>query len=218
MKRILVCDFGNPYRRDDGVRQTVVNGVREQLEQAPLDSSDDEFNGLERSIDTVAPHQLVPEMAEIVVDYDLVIFVDAHVDVQSESLCEECITPACRSAAFASHQTHPATVLELAKKMYGYAPQAVMLSLRGHDFDFGEGLSRETATLVSLAVKRILGWARANPVDHKYNHLIVSSSLDTINALVENRCRFTTPPNLQIEIKLLLVTTPLYRQYGKVGC
>ena len=32
-----------------------------------------------------------------------------------------------------------------------------MLSLRGHDFDFGEGLSPETAALVPLAVERVLG-------------------------------------------------------------
>jgi Ni,Fe-hydrogenase maturation factor len=149
----------------------VVNGVREQLEQAPLDPLDDGFNDLGRSIDTVVLHQLVPEMAEIVADYDMVIFIDAHVADLSQLLCEERVTPAYRSTSFVSHQTHPATVLELAEKMYGHAPQGVMLSLRGHDFDFGEGLSRETATLVSLAVERILSWAQTNPVNHKHNHL-----------------------------------------------
>lgn len=171
MKRVLVCGFGNPYRHDDGVERAVVNEVREQLEQAPLDSSSAGFNDLGGSIDAVVLDQLVPEMAETVVKYDLVIFVDAHVVATSELLRKKYAASAYRSAAFVSHQTHPATMLELAKKMYGYAPQAVMLSLRDHDFDSDEGLSLETAILVSLAVGRIVGWAQANPADHKHNHL-----------------------------------------------
>lgn len=156
MKRILVCGFGSPYRHDDGVGRAVVNEVRGQLEQAPLDSSGNKFIDPERSIDAVVLDQLVPEIAEIVVKYDLVIFVDAHVAAPSELLREECVASAYRPATSFSHQTHPAIVLELARKVYGYAPQAVMLSLRDHDFDSDEGLSLETAALVPLAVERIL--------------------------------------------------------------
>jgi hydrogenase maturation protease len=156
VKRTLVCGFGNLYRRDDGIGRAVVNGVREQLGRAPLDPLDDGFNELGRPVDTVVLHQLVPELAELVADYDLVIFVDAHVADLSKLLREEHIMPAYRSTSFVSHQTHPATVLELAEKMYGRAPQAVMLSLRGHDFDFGEGLSPETFSLVLPAVNRII--------------------------------------------------------------
>jgi len=47
-------------------------------------------------------------------------------------------------------------VLALAHQMYGRAPKTVLLSIRGHDFDFGEGLSPETAALVEPAVVRIL--------------------------------------------------------------
>jgi Ni,Fe-hydrogenase maturation factor len=172
VRRILVCGFGNPsYHRDASIERAVVNEVRKQLEQALLDSSSDGFNVLEQPIDTVVLHQLVPEIAERVVDYDLVIFVHADVAAPSELPREECLVPAYRSAAFVSHQTRPATVLELARRAYGYAPQAVMLSLHDHDFDSDEGLSLETANMVSLAVERILDWAQANPVNRKHNHL-----------------------------------------------
>lgn len=154
--RVLVLGFGNLYRRDDGVGRVVVNGVRARLGRAPLDALGDGFDGLGRSVDTAVLHQLVPELAETVADYDLVIFVDAHVAGVAEPLREERIGPLCRSSSFVSHQTHPAMVLDLAEKMYGQAPAAVMLSLRGHDFDFGEGLSPETAALVPLAVERVL--------------------------------------------------------------
>jgi hydrogenase maturation protease len=171
VKHILVCGFGNLYRRDDGVGRAIVNGVRERLGRAPLNPLDDGFNELGRSVDTVVLHQLVPELAELVADYDLVIFVDAHVADLSQLLCEERVTPAYRSASFVSHQTHPATVLELAEKMYGRAPQAVMLSLPGYDFDFGEDLSAETRALVPSAVNHIIELSANNRSGDKHNHV-----------------------------------------------
>ena len=167
VKRILVCGFGDPYRRGGGIEQAAVNEIREQLEQAPLSSGG--FD-LERFVDAIVVNQLAPEMAEIVVDYDLVIFVNAQVAARSELLYEECIAPTHQSTNRASHQTQPATVLELTRRTYGYAPQGVTLSLRGHDFDSNKGLSLATVTLVSLAVERILSWAQAFP--HKHNHLL----------------------------------------------
>jgi hydrogenase maturation protease len=171
VKRTLVCGFGNLYRRDDGIGRAVVNRVREQLGHAPLNPMDDGFNELGRPVDTVVLHQLVPELAELVADYDLVIFVDAHVADLSQSLREERITPAYRSTSFVSHQTRPATVLELAEKMYGRAPQAVLLSLPGYDFDFGEGLSAETRSLVPSAVNHIIKLSANSRSDDKHNHV-----------------------------------------------
>lgn len=157
MMKALVLGFGNLYRRDDGVGRAVVNGVRERLGRAPLVGLDDGFDELGYPVDVVVLHQLVPELAEMIAGYDRVIFVDAHAADLLEPLREEWIVPAYRSSSFVSHQTHPATMLELAEKLYGRAPEGVMLSLRGHDFDFGEGLSPETTALVPLAVEQVLG-------------------------------------------------------------
>ncbi|HUM35830.1 MAG TPA: hypothetical protein PLQ85_03060, partial [Anaerolineae bacterium] len=77
--RTLIAGFGNVFRRDDGVGPTVVNAVRARLGRTPLDSLDDGFETLGETVDTVVLHQLVPELAETVKDYALLIFVDAHV-------------------------------------------------------------------------------------------------------------------------------------------
>lgn len=151
----LVAGFGNLYRRDDGVGRVVVNRLREQLDRPPLDLMDDGFGDLGHQIDTVVLHQLVPELAEDLKDYELVIFVDAHVDAISEPIHEEQLDVIFR-APFVYHQTHPSTVLALTQQMYGRAPTAILISLLGHDFDFGEGLSEPTAALVKPAVDRIL--------------------------------------------------------------
>lgn len=154
-ERTLVAGFGNAYRRDDGVGRVVVNALREQLGRPPLDIMDDGFEDLGHAVDTVVLHQLVPELAETLADYDLVIFVDAHVGTVPVLIHEERLAVSYRTP-FVSHQCHPSTVLALTRQMHGHAPEAVLLSLRGYDFDFGEGLSDETAALVPDAVARIM--------------------------------------------------------------
>jgi hydrogenase maturation protease len=157
-ERILVVGVGNTYRRDDGVAMAVVDALRVGLGRAPLGPLDDGFDDLGHRIDMVILHQMVPELAEMLGDYDLVVFVDAHVPDLPDPLYQQQIEVAYH-APFVYHQTHPATVLELARRLHGRAPQGVLLSVRGHDFDFGEGLSPATAQLVPHAVDRILALA-----------------------------------------------------------
>lgn len=159
MKHTLIAGFGNTYRRDDGVALAVVNVVRERLGRPPLGPLDDGFDDLGHDLDTVVLHQMVPELAETVTDYQLVIFVDAHVATLPEPIHEERMDVAYKTP-FVSHQFHPSTVLALAQQMYGEAPDAVLISILGHDFDFGEGLSEQTAALVPEAADRILALAQ----------------------------------------------------------
>ena len=157
----LVAGFGNLYRQDDGVARFVVNALRERLGRPPLDEMDDGFDDLGHQVDTVVLHQLVPELAEDLKNYDLVIFVDAHVGSGiPEAIHEEALETTYRTP-FVYHQTHPSTILALTMQMYDVAPRAMLLSLLGHTFDFGQGLSEETAALVEPATERILALARA---------------------------------------------------------
>lgn len=154
MERTLIAGFGNVYRRDDGVGRAVVNVVREELGRPALDLQDDGFDDLGHQVDTVILHQIVPELAETLTDYDRVIFVDAHVESLPQPIHEVELEVTLR-IPFVAHQFHPSTVLALAQQIHGHAPQGILLSVRGHDFDFGEGLSPQTARLVPDAVRRI---------------------------------------------------------------
>ena len=156
MRHTLVIGFGNLFRRDDGVAHVVINELRERLDRQPLGPFDDGFDELGHEVDTVVMHQLVPELAETVAEYDLLIFVDAHTGRIEESIHAEWVEPVYRPSAFVSHQTHPSTVLALSEELAGRSPDAVILSLRGYDFDFGEGLTEETAALVDPATDRIM--------------------------------------------------------------
>jgi len=138
----------------------VANALLKRLGRAPLDSLDDGFEDLGHTVDVVALHQLVPELAETAKDYDLIIFVDAHVkNSMPAALHEERLAVAYRTP-FVYHQTHPSTILALTQQMYAIVPEAVLLSIVGSDFNFGTGLSAETAALVAPAVTRILELVR----------------------------------------------------------
>ena len=159
LKRTLVLGFGNVYRRDDGVAFAVLNALRERLGRPPLDIDDDGFDDLGQAIDMVLLHQLVPELAEVATPYDQLIFVDAHVSAIEEPVRQEELE-ACFRSATVSHQLHPCTLLALIEQMRGQAPRGALISVRGYDFDFGEGLSEETAALVPEAVEQIMALAR----------------------------------------------------------
>lgn len=159
MRSTLVIGFGNLYRRDDGAGFAVVNALREQVGRLPLDEDDDGFDDLGHGLDTVILHQLVPDLAEALAPYDLVVFVDAHVETVPDAIHQEELE-VCPKEALVPHQMHPCTVLALAHELYGSRARGVLLSLRGHNFDFGVGLSPQTATLVPEAVGRVLALAR----------------------------------------------------------
>lgn len=158
MKRTLVIGFGNVHRRDDGAGFVVINSVRERLDRPPLDAEDDGFDDLGHGIDTILLHQLVPDLAETVAPYDLVIFVDAHAGTIPELIREEELI-ATYESTIVPHQLHPCTILALAHQLFCSHARGVLLSIRGTDFDFGEGLSVQTAALVPAAVTRVLALA-----------------------------------------------------------
>jgi hydrogenase maturation protease len=152
---MLIIGFGNVHRRDDGVGLVVINSVRERLGRPLLEAEDDGFDYLGGEIDTLHLHQLVPDMAEMIAEYDLVIFIDAHVENIPDPIREENLI-AGYDSTIVPHQLHPRTVLALAHQLYGGQTRGVLLSIRGYDFDFGEELSAQTAALLPAAVTRVL--------------------------------------------------------------
>jgi hydrogenase maturation protease len=155
LKRTLIIGFGNVYRRDDGVGYATLNAVRERLGRPPLGIDDDGFDDLGHEVDTLLLHQLVPELAEAVAAYDMVVFVDAHVGHVPDLIYEEELD-VCYRPATVTHTLHPCSVLALCKELHDHAPQGILLSIRGYDYEFGEGLSDETASLVPRAADRVL--------------------------------------------------------------
>ncbi len=102
-----------------------------------------------------ASHQLLPEYAEEISRSDLVIFIDAACDNGWGELRTEAIQPrSCPSAAF-SHQLDPAGLLGLAEHLYGRSPEAILCTVGGRRFGYGEELSQEVQSALPELLEKI---------------------------------------------------------------
>jgi hydrogenase maturation protease len=155
MIRTLVIGFGNLDRADDGVAYHVVNAFRRRLGQAELVEDNTGLEELGAPVDSVFIGQLVPEMIDLLDDYERVVFVDAHVDPSLNDLYCAAVSPDEAGLTFTHHMS-PATLLAFYKALNGRDLEGHLVSIRGIDFDFHRDLSVETVTLVEPAVEQIM--------------------------------------------------------------
>ena len=155
MSRMLVIGYGNRDRGDDGVAFHVINALRRELGQEPLGEEETGLCQLGCQIDSAFVLQLAPEWAEVAADYERLVFVDAHVHPDADSLCCAPVQPECTTAAFTHHMT-PAMFLSVLQALYHRQPAGWMVSIRGHRFDFERELSDAAAAQVTMAVEQIL--------------------------------------------------------------
>lgn len=154
-KRTLVLGFGNVDRQDDGAAYWVIQALRRHLQQPPLRPEETGLEDLGRRVDCAFLAQLGPEVLDVAVDYDRLVFVDAHVQPDWEDLRCAPVEPE-QPVAMLTHHLTPGLFMALLQALYGCAPDAVVVSLRGHQFDFGQGLSPGTAALIEPALTEIL--------------------------------------------------------------
>lgn len=154
-RSLLLVGYGNTSRRDDGVAAYILEGLlsRLGLEMDELGGEDDV--DLSPGLKVLFLHQLSPELAELAAGYETVIFVDAHVEGSGwEPLSWQPVV-AVVEAGMVGHHLKPGVVIALAERLYGHRPNAFLLSVLGHDFDFGEVLSPQTAHLADQAIERL---------------------------------------------------------------
>jgi hydrogenase maturation protease len=155
MPRTLVIGYGNIHRADDGVAHHIIGLLRKRLGQAPLGENDTGLDNLGAETDSISLTQLIPELIDTLVDYDQIIFVDAHVRDDVPDLHHEMVSAEYVISAFTHHMT-PAMLLALLKAIHHREPAGHIMSIRGHDFDFHDSLSASAQALVEPAVNQIL--------------------------------------------------------------
>jgi hydrogenase maturation protease len=156
MSRSLVLGYGNIDRQDDGVAFEIVNAVRQHCGQAILAAGDTGLDALGTDVDSIFCLQLAPELLDVAEDYDRLVFVDAHVQPDAEDVYCVPVQPQYASATFTHHMT-PALFLALLQVLRGREPEGWIVSVRGHQFDFEQGLSPETVQMVPRAVQAVIG-------------------------------------------------------------
>jgi hydrogenase maturation protease len=141
--RTLVIGYGNRLRCDDGVGQ-----------YAALILAC--FVSLENS-EFITCHQLTPELVEPVSRADLVIFIDACEGDTPGQITRRRVSPAKTEGAF-THNVSPETLLAGAFELYGRSPRALLYTVTGQEFGYGEWLSQA----VQAALPRLLKEIRAH--------------------------------------------------------
>jgi len=143
--------YGNLDRMDDGIAFYVINKLRNRLGQKPLYTYNREPVPLGTQLDCIFVRQLVPELASRAICYDCLVFLDAHVQIDKEDVMFYRLSLEHVSSPF-THFLQPSEFLSIIKLFGDREPAAFVLSLGGHRFNLGRGLSVETRKLVNLAV------------------------------------------------------------------
>jgi len=134
----LVIGIGNTLRRDDGAGWVFAQALVDALHCAGAD------------VALILQPQLTPEMAESVAEQrgTSVVFVDASVATERVALTA---VPDDEAAAPASHQLAPATILAIARHLYGVQVAGWLVQIPIQDLNHGEGLSRYAASSLDHA-------------------------------------------------------------------
>lgn len=127
MARTLIIGIGNPLRRDDGLGWRAVERLRPRLSEA--------------GVETIACHQLTPELAEAVARSERVLFIDACAGNPPGKLRVNRLTPGSRTDPALTHRLDPQGLMDCCGKLYGRWPAAFAISITGADYGYGEALS-----------------------------------------------------------------------------
>ncbi|GEM_PF-616061 len=131
----LIIGCGNRTRRDDGLGIYAADLLKNRLKDASL----------------ATYQQLDISLAETIVNYDLIIFVDAG--MIDEPFCIKKIdaNPARPNAAY-TNVISISEILNIAEKLYHKAPLCYAVIIKGYDFSFGEKLTEKGSAACKDAV------------------------------------------------------------------
>jgi hydrogenase maturation protease len=127
MSKVLVIGYGNTLRGDDaaGVKAAELIAQRHP-----------EF-------EYIYLHQLVPELAEQIGEYDIVFFIDAQKDITQPNA--RLIAPSVEADQPRTHFISPESLLSLSQQLYQRIPtKAYVVGIPASQFEFSEELSAQT--------------------------------------------------------------------------
>ncbi|RNC71441.1 MAG: hydrogenase maturation protease [Desulfuromonadales bacterium] len=136
---VLLIGYGNTLRRDDGAGVVLT----EMFAQ-----------GARREVRAIVTQQLLPELAEEIAEpcVKMVIFCDA---IQAAGPDDEPVRlkrlVSLPVVTTIGHQFSPETLMSLAERLYGAAPPSWLVTVTGHDFGYGEGLSEKVRSSLAVA-------------------------------------------------------------------
>jgi hydrogenase maturation protease len=141
---LLVLGYGNTLRGDDGVGPKTADAI------AALTLP---------GVHTLSCALLTPELADPVSRARTVVFVDAAIDAPREVQLRK-IAPA-NSSQLMAHAANPATMLALARDVFGQTPEGWLLTIPVEEMGIGEDLSPFARHGLEIAIEEIKRLARS---------------------------------------------------------
>lgn len=140
MAKALIIGYGNPLRGDDGLGWHAAQRLAAMLP--------------EQEAQSIACHQLTPELAEPMSRANLVVFIDAASQEPVGRLFSQRITASAALSCPFSHHVTPAMLLAWAQELYGSCPEVILFSVSSQCFDCSEELSPPVAAVMP----KLLEW------------------------------------------------------------
>lgn len=134
----LVIGYGNDLRTDDGAGRWVA----EQIEEMGLEG-----------VEVRSAAQLTPELALAIAGRDVVVFVDASIDV--DELTVESVDASGSASDVMTHHGNPATLLSMVPNVGAMAGAAWLVSIPANDLSMGLSMTPRTQAAAEGAVARI---------------------------------------------------------------
>ncbi len=143
MKRqALVLTCGNPQRGDDGIAEQVGKALSAGFCDA--------------NTKVCCLQQWLPEMAEAISEAGLLIFIDASAELEPGEVRSQPVKPCAASPQSFTHSMSPATLLALAKQLYGSAPSlAYLVTIGGASFELSEQLTDAARHAIPVALDQV---------------------------------------------------------------
>lgn len=121
--QILVIGYGNTLRCDDGIGQATAR----EIEQWNLPQ-----------VRSLYLHQLTPDLAETIAQFETVIFIDASIETKTVRLTK--VKNLVTNHNW-THHLNPESIIYLTEFLYQKTPQAWLMTIPIEKIDFGENLS-----------------------------------------------------------------------------
>jgi len=140
--RVLIVGIGNTLRGDDGIAAEVLR----RLEAEHI------------SADCRSVHQLTVEMAQLISQYDAVLFIDASVALPVGHWRCEKIDHHCDGTESFSHDLSPRALLNLSAQLYRSPTHVQALSIGAERFDLTESISPEILSVLPMILDFVRAW------------------------------------------------------------
>lgn len=160
---ILILGFGNPDRQDDGVAWHVLRELMVSYGLPKPETLDIDDYHLEKGVHFLFQLQLLPEIADDLINYDRAVFIDAHTGAIPLQINVAELKPEFQNSPLTHHLTAN-TLLAITQNIHDSHPNSILISIRGYEFAFSQELSSETQSLVGIAVTTIQNWIRKTSV------------------------------------------------------